>query len=120
MNWRWPPDALRFDYAEDTFSNAYHVTAAQNKEVATLLELARELRLRLATITPDAGALAHLLPFVQAPAQCVAWRDRDQWLWAMRHQWGRRGLAEAPDVERLAALLALGGGRDRLLWGRQF
>jgi len=25
----------------------------------------------------------------------------------MRHQWGRRGLAEAPDVERLAALLAL-------------
>ncbi len=102
------PDALRFDYAEDTFSNAYHVTAAQNKELATLLELARELRLRLATITPDAGALAHLLPFVQAPAQCVAWRDRDQWLWAMRHQWGRRGLAEAPDVERLAALLALG------------
>lgn len=84
------PDALRFDYAEDTFSNAYHVTAAQNKEVATLLELARELRLRLATITPDAGALAHLLPFVQAPAQCVAWRDRDQWLWAMRHQWGRQ------------------------------
>jgi pilus assembly protein HofM len=25
----------------------------------------------------------------------------------MRHQWGRRGLAEAPDVESLAALLAL-------------
>lgn len=102
-----PPDALRFDYAEDTFSQAYHVTAAQNKEIATMLELAQVLRLRLAAITPDAGALAHLLPFVQAPAQCVAWRDRDQWLWAMRHQWGRRGLAEAPDVDRLAALLAL-------------
>ncbi|MEG1210535.1 MAG: DNA utilization protein HofM [Leclercia sp.] len=101
------PDALRFDYAEDTFSHAYHVTAAQNKEVSTLLELAQLLRLRLATITPDAGALAHFLPFLQAPAQCVAWRDHDQWLWAMRHQWGRRGLAEAPGVEQLAALLAL-------------
>ncbi len=65
------------------------------------------LRLRLASVTPDAGALTHLLPFVQAPAQCVAWRDRDQWLWAMRHQWGRRALTEAPDVDRLAALLAL-------------
>lgn len=102
------PDALRFDYAEDTFSQGYQVTAAQNKEIATLLELARVLRLRLTAITPDAGALAHFLPFVHAPAQCIAWRDRDQWLWAMRHQWGRRGLAEAPDVESLAALLALG------------
>lgn len=101
------PDALCFDYAEDTFSHAFQVTAAQNKEIATLLDLAQVLRLRLATVTPDAGALSHLLPFVNAPAQCIAWRDRDQWLWAMRHQWGRRGLAEAPDVERLAALLAL-------------
>lgn len=101
------PDALRFDYAEDTFSQTFRVTAAQNKEISLLLELARKLRLRLATVTPDAGALAHFLPFLTAPAQCIAWRDRDQWLWAMRHQWGRRGLAEAPDAEHLAALLAL-------------
>jgi len=101
------PEALRFDYAEDTFSQTFQITAAQNKEIDALLELARVLRLQLTTITPDAGALTHLLPFVQTPAQCIAWRDRDQWLWAMRHQWGRRGLAEAPDVERLAALLAL-------------
>ena len=101
------PDALRFDYAEDTFSNAFHVTAAQNKEIAALLDMAVALRLRLATITPDAGALAHFLPYLTLPAQCVAWRDKDQWLWAMRHQWGRRALTEANTPEQLAALLAL-------------
>lgn len=101
------PDALCFDYAEDTFSNAFHVTAAQNKEISTLLDLAVALRLRLTAITPDAGALAHLLPYLTSPAQCIAWRDKDQWLWAMRHQWGRRALAEADTLEQLAALLAL-------------
>ncbi|WP_241864372.1 DNA utilization protein HofM [Enterobacter sp. RC4] len=69
------PDALCFDYAQDTFSNTFHVTAAQNKEVETLLTLAKTLHLRLVTITPDASALANFLPAV-APAQCVAWRDR--------------------------------------------
>ena len=102
-----PADALCFDYAQDTFSNTFHVTAAQNKEVETLLSLAKTLRLRLVTITPDAGALANLLPAV-APAQCVAWRDKHQWLWAMRHQWGRRFTTEAENVTELAALLALG------------
>jgi pilus assembly protein HofM len=68
-------DTLCFDYAQDTFSNTFHVTAAQNNEVETLLALAKTLRLRLVTITPDASALANLLPAV-APAQCVAWRDR--------------------------------------------
>ena len=82
-------DTLCFDYAQDTFSNTFHVTAAQNNEVDTLLALAKTLRLRLVTITPDASALTNLLPAV-APAQCVAWRDDRQWLWAMRHQWGRR------------------------------
>jgi len=101
------PDALRFDYVEDTFSSAFHVTAAQNREIATLLDLAAALRLRLAAITPDAGALAHLLPHVALPAQCIAWRDTNQWLWAMRHQWGRRALKEADTPEQLAALLAL-------------
>ncbi|WP_370966508.1 DNA utilization protein HofM [Enterobacter wuhouensis] len=101
-----PANALCFDYAQDTFSNTFHVTAAQNKEVETLLLLAETLRLRLVAITPDAGALAHLLPAVK-PAQCVAWRDENQWLWAMRHQWGRRFTTEAESVGELAALLAL-------------
>lgn len=100
------PDALCFDYAQDTFSNTFHVTAAQNKEVETLLTLAKTLHLRLVTITPDASALANFLPAV-APAQCVAWRDEHQWLWAMRHQWGRRFATEAKSVAELAALLAL-------------
>jgi pilus assembly protein HofM len=82
------------------------VTAAQTKEVSTLLSLATTLRLRVATVTPDAGALVSLLPSA-APAQCVAWRDEHQWLWAMRHQWGRRLRQEAANVAELAALLAL-------------
>ena len=101
-----PPESLCFDYAQDTFSHAYHVTAAQNKEVATLLSLAETLRLRLVAVTPDAGALVSLLPSI-APARCVAWRDKSQWLWAMRHQWGRRLTCEADNVAELAALLAL-------------
>lgn len=100
-------DTLCFDYAQDTFSNTFHVTAAQNNEVDTLLALAKTLRLRLVAITPDASALANLLPAV-APATCVAWRDDRQWLWAMRHQWGRRFTTEAESVAELAALLALG------------
>lgn len=101
-----PAESLCFDYAQDTFSRAYHVTAAQNKEVATLLSLAETLRLRLVAVTPDAGALASLLPAV-APARCVAWHDDNQWLWAMRHQWGRRSRSEAENAADLAALLAL-------------
>ncbi|MBL5927933.1 type IV pilus biogenesis protein PilM [Enterobacter asburiae] len=100
-------DTLCFDYAQDTFSNTFHVTAAQNNEIDTLLALAKTLRLRLVAITPDASALANLLPAV-APATCVAWRDDRQWLWAMRHQWGRRFTTEAESVSELSALLALG------------
>ncbi|WP_297117097.1 pilus assembly protein PilM [uncultured Enterobacter sp.] len=101
-----PADALCFDYTQDTFSNSYHVTAAQNKEVDALLALAEALRLRLVAIVPDAGALKNLLSAV-APAQCFAWRDELQWLWAMRHQWGRRPVTEAAHIADLAALLAL-------------
>ena len=100
-------DTLCFDYAQDTFSNTFHVTAAQNNEIDTLLALAKTLRLRLVAITPDASALANLLPAV-APATCVAWRDDRQWLWAMRHQWGRRITTEAENVSELSALLGLG------------
>ncbi len=101
-----PPDTLCFDYAQDTFSNTFQVTAAQNREVDTLLSLAKALRLRPAAIVPDAGALANLLSAV-APVRCVARRDKHQWLWAMRHQWGRRYTTEAATVNELAALLAL-------------
>lgn len=110
-------DTLCFDYAQDTFSNTFHVTAAQNNEVDTLLALAKTLRLRLVTITPDASALTNLLPAL-APAQCVAWRDDRQWLWAMRHQWGRRLTTEAENVAALAALLAL-EPNDIVLFDRQ-
>ena len=62
-----PADTLCFDYAQDTFSNTFQVTAAQNREVDTLLTLANALRLRLAAIAPDAGALANLLSAVAPP-----------------------------------------------------
>lgn len=101
------PDALCFDYVQDTFSRSFHVTAAQNKEVAALLTLAETLRLHVAAITPDAAALANFLPLLDPPAHCMAWRDGQHWLWAMRHQWGRKRADEAKNVAELAALLAL-------------
>lgn len=102
-----PPEALCFDYTQDTFSRSFHVTAAQNQEVAALLTLGESLRLDVAAITPDAAALANLQPLLDPPAQCVAWRDGQHWLWSMRHQWGRKRADEAKDVAALAALLAL-------------
>ncbi|MGG5835610.1 DNA utilization protein HofM [Huaxiibacter chinensis] len=101
------PEKLCFDYTQDTFSRSCHVTAAQHNDVSALLTLAERLRLRLTAITPDASALANLLPFALAPAQCVAWQDEAHWLWAMRHQWGRKRIAEAVSVNDLAAQLAL-------------
>ncbi|WP_230353493.1 DNA utilization protein HofM [Lelliottia sp. WAP21] len=101
------PEKLCFDYTQDTFSRSCHVTAAQHNDVSALLTLAERLRLRLTAITPDASALANLLPFALAPAQCVAWQDETHWLWAMRHQWGRKMIAEAVSVNDLAAQLAL-------------
>lgn len=101
------PDALCFDYVQDTLTRSFQVTAAQNKEVAALLTLAKTLRLHVAAITPDAGALVNLLLLLQPPAHCAVWRDDRHWLWATRHQWGRKPLTEAAAVADLAALLAL-------------
>lgn len=44
-------------------SPAYNVTAAQSKELATLLTLAERLRVHVSAITPDASALQRFLPF---------------------------------------------------------
>ena len=114
------PDTLRFDYAEDTFSNAYHVTAAQNKEVATLLELARELRLRLATITPDAGALAHLLPFVASPGPVRRLARSGPVAMGNAPPVGQARAGGGPGRRKARRPAGTRGGRDRLLWGRQF
>ena len=99
-----PADTLCFDYAQDTFSNTFQVTAAQNREVDTLLTLANALRLRLAAIAPDAGALANLLLLprpVRRPERStpVAMGDASPV--------GRRYTTEAATVNELAALLAL-------------
>ena len=100
-----PADTLCFDYAQDTFSNTFQVTAAQNREVDTLLTLANALRLRLAAIAPDAGALANLLCCCPRPVRRperstpVAMGDASPV--------GRRYTTEAATVNELAALLAL-------------
>src|SRR5690606_31191339 len=88
-------------------TRSFQVTAAQNKEVAALLTLANTLRLHVAAITPDAGALVNLLLLLRPPFHCAVWRDDRHWLWATRHQWGRKPLTEAAAVGDLAALLAL-------------
>ncbi len=81
------PDSLRFDYSEDSLSPAYNVTAAQSKELATLLTLAERLRVHVSAITrmPVHYSDSCLLPSHQ---QCLARRDNEQWLWATRYSWG--------------------------------
>ncbi len=57
------PDSLRFDYSEDSLSPAYNVTAAQSKELATLLTLAERLRVHVSAITPDAKRITAIPAF---------------------------------------------------------
>ncbi|EGC3161464.1 TPA: DNA utilization protein HofM [Escherichia coli] len=99
------PDSLRFDYSEDSLSPAYNVTAAQSKELATLLTLAERLRVHVSAITPDASALQRFLPFLPSHQQCLAWRDNEQWLWATRYSWGRKLAVGMTSAKELAALL---------------
>lgn len=96
---------LRFDYIEDALAPVYNVTAAQNKEVAELLALAKSLQLNVAAITPDACALQQLIPFLTPPAQCLIWQDDTQWLWATRSAWGRQSCEEVPSLPLLASRL---------------
>jgi len=101
------PDALRFDYSEDALTPAFTVTAAQDKEVATLLTLARTLKIQVAAITPDASALQRLLPFLPSTQSCLVWRDEAQWLWATRYAWGRKTRAEIATIDDLTDALSL-------------
>ena len=101
------PDSLRFDYSEDSLSPAYNVTAAQSKELATLLTLAERLRVHVSAITPDASALQQFLPFLPSHQQCLAWRDNEQWLWATRYSWGRKLAVGMTSAKELAAALSV-------------
>jgi len=101
---------LRFDYTEDRLAPVYQVTAAQHKEVAELLTLAKSLRLNVAAITPDACALQSLIPFLNPPAQCLVWQDNVQWLWASRTGWGRQSCEEVSSLTQLASRLGLAEG----------
>lgn len=81
------PDALHFDYSEDTLSPAFNVTAAQSKEISALLTLIQTLKVHVTAITPDASALQRFMPYLPEHHQCLAWRDDAQWLWATRSAW---------------------------------
>lgn len=105
------PDSLRFDYSEDSLSPAYNVTAAQSKELATLLTLAERLRVHVSAITPDASALQRFLPFLPSHQQCLAWRDNEQWLWATRY---------IPKASRYVAKADLTPGRRFLFVSRRY
>ncbi|QLS04358.1 DNA utilization protein HofM [Citrobacter freundii] len=101
------PDALQFDYSEDTLSPAFNVTVAQSKEVSTLLTLMQTLKVQITAITPDASALQRFIPYLSAHQQCLAWRDDAQWLWATRYAWGRKPVGDSHAIDDLAATLSL-------------
>ena len=69
------PDALHFDYSEDTLSPAFNVTAAQSKEISALLTLIQTLKVQVTAITPDASALQRFIPFLPDHHQCLVWRS---------------------------------------------
>ncbi|HHX9847267.1 TPA: DNA utilization protein HofM [Salmonella bongori] len=101
------PDLLRFDFQDDALSPAFSVTAAQSKDISTLLMLAPMINVRIAAVTPDASALQRLLTFLPPGRQCLAWRDERQWLWATRYAWGRKSTREAATLHDLAAMLSV-------------
>lgn len=101
------PDALHFDYSEDTLSPAFNVTAAQSKEISALLTLIQTLKVHVTAITPDASALQRFIPYLPEHHQCLAWRDDAQWLWATRSAWGRKSTGDIDSVDELAATLSL-------------
>ncbi|PQV84904.1 pilus assembly protein [Cronobacter sakazakii] len=94
-----PPDALAFDYTER--QDGYAVTAARAAEVAELMACARALRFTPAALTPDASALACLLPYTADACQVIVAQTGTQWLWAMRDRWG---VCATPGVEGLRSL----------------
>ena len=98
---------LHFDYVEDTLSPTYSVTAAQHKEVAELLTLAKSLQLNVSAVTPDASALQQLIPFLKPPGRCLIWQDESQWLWATRAAWGRQSCEEVSSPLLLASRLGV-------------
>ncbi|HAU4328225.1 DNA utilization protein HofM [Citrobacter freundii] len=101
------PDALNFDYSEDTLSPAFNVTAAQSKEISALLTLMQTLKVQVAAITPDASALQRFISYLPPHQQCLAWRDDEQWLWATRYAWGRKSASDITVLDDLAATLSL-------------
>ena len=101
------PDALHFDYSEDTLSPAFNVTAAQSKEISALLTLIQTLKVQVKAITPDASALQRFIPFLPEHQQCLVWRDDAQWLWATRSAWGRKSTGDIGSIDELATTLSL-------------
>nr|WP_318383363.1 pilus assembly protein PilM [uncultured Enterobacter sp.] len=101
---------LRFDYTEDRLEDAFSVTAAQNRDVAVLFDLANALNLHIAAITPDACALQRFIPLLPPPASGLVWGDSQQWLWATRQRWGRQSCENTPTLDQLARLLGIAPG----------
>lgn len=100
-----PVDALCFDYHLAEPAGQWNVTAAQQREVASLQQLLRRLRLHTAAITPDACALQVFLPLMVDPRAVLVWRDASHWLWAHREGWGSGALSDTASPLLLAARL---------------
>ena len=98
---------LRFDYTEDSLAQAYSVTAAQHKDVAEMLELATSLHLNLTSLTPDACALQHLVPFFTASGTLSYLGRRRAMAVGNAHRMGRRSHEDQPTVNALSASLGL-------------
>lgn len=82
-----PAESLIFDY-QNADTNSYSVTAARKRDIEQLQQRLRTAGLNLSSVTPDASALQHFLPWIDSDIPGVCWRDKKQWLWATRTDWG--------------------------------
>ncbi|WP_325081595.1 pilus assembly protein PilM [Klebsiella aerogenes] len=67
--------------------------------------MARQLKLRLAAIVPDAAALTSYFPWLADATQGLVWQGDAQWLWATQERWGYCPCAEAPSFSHLTSRL---------------
>ncbi|MFV0261894.1 MAG: pilus assembly protein [Kluyvera sp.] len=106
-----PAEALCFDYHLAEPQGCWNVTAAQQRDVARLQNLAHRLRLQVTAITPDACALRAFLPLQAEPDSVLIWRNDGQWLWASRESWGCCALSEASSPTLLSERLGMAASR---------
>lgn len=100
-------ETLALDYHPTADGKALSVIAAQQGEVACLMRCARQARLNLTAITPDASAPGALVRHLSAPLRgLVSWHS-GKWYLACDTHWGWGEPPAVTTFEQACALLGM-------------